>query len=80
MTWLDKALCSKDKDSHKWLSFDYSDIEYARAVCNKCTVKVECLMTSEDRMMVGMIAGLSEFERMILKWKEAKELNESNWQ
>ena len=74
MTWLDKAVCAKDKHSEYWLSYNLEKIEYAKLGCEKCTVAMECVAnaaSSEDEP-VGVIAGLSEFERRLSKWKEER--------
>lgn len=80
MNWIDKALCKADENPHKWISYNYSDIEYAKSICVGCSVKIECAIAADSSGMYGVIAGLSEFDRLNLEWKEAKSLNESNWE
>lgn len=81
MTWIDRAICSNDKNPARWLSFDLKDIEYAKDGCNKCPVKKQCIMSSVngDGLVVGVIAGLSEFDRLMMDWEESKVLDDDNW-
>lgn len=78
--WQDFALCRKDKNPNKWFSFDIDDINYAKNVCRKCTVRNECLISaiSSDNFL-GVNAGMSEYEFLIETWVEAKEYDETNW-
>lgn len=74
MSWLNKAVCRKDKHSDYWTSYNLEKIEYAKAGCEKCTVQKECVMTAmqSDEEPVGVIAGISEFERRLAKRKGSK--------
>lgn len=82
MTWLDKAICSKDKHSDYWLSYNLEKIEYAKSGCEKCSVQIECTMNalSQEEEPVGVIAGVSEYERLFKKWKEVTDINGVNWE
>lgn len=81
MTSFHLAICYNDKFKHKWLSFRLDDIEYAKSECSKCKLKKECALAMlKEEYVVGVRAGLSEFERMNILWKEAKNQDESNWE
>lgn len=78
---MSKAVCRKDKHSDYWTSYNLEKIEYAKSGCEQCPVKKECFMSaySSGDQPVGVIAGLSEFERRVLTWKEDQDKNGSNW-
>jgi hypothetical protein len=82
VNWLDKAVCASDKHSDYWLSYDLEKIDYAKSGCDKCTVHIECFTNSisMDDEPVGVIAGLSEFERLLARWREVTDINGSNWE
>jgi hypothetical protein len=69
--WLSVAICRKDNHSDYWLSYDLDKIEYAKQGCAKCSVQKECAISSlsQDDNPVGVIAGLSEYDRLIIQWK-----------
>lgn len=81
--WRAKAICASDRNPEKWLSYETSDLEYARDGCKICQVKRECLLTAiesdDDVSFVGMTAGVSEYEYLLHIWKEVENENESNW-
>jgi len=45
-------------------------------------VHIECFTNSiaMDDEPVGVIAGISEFERLLADWKEVTDINGSNWE
>lgn len=78
--WIDKALCAQDEQPTAWLSYDIEDIQYARYRCSICTVRKECFLNAwQNDPYVGVNAGISEYDFLILTWKEAKKPNGSNW-
>lgn len=78
--WRKKAICSGDKKSSSWLSYDYKDVEYAKEGCSRCSVRKECLITAlNNDSFIGVIAGISEYDYLISTWQEAARENESNW-
>lgn len=78
--WKDKAVCANDKYPNKWLSYDFSDVGYAKNGCAKCTVRKQCLANAlQNDSFVGVIAGMSEYDYLNSIWKRASEENESNW-
>lgn len=80
-SWLQSALCKKDSHPHRWLSSNIDDINYAKNVCRKCTVRMECLVSAiyEREEFIGVNGGLSEIEYLMSIWKEAESEQESNW-
>ncbi len=81
MNWRDKAVCSKDKHSDYWLSYNQDKIKYAKEGCSKCSVTLECFLNSLDSEEdVGVISGISEFERLVSRWKAVSDINGNNWQ
>jgi hypothetical protein len=77
--WRDKALCSNDKNSEKWFSYNIDDIQYAKSVCKKCTVRLECITNALSDGFYGVNAGISEYDYKLITWKEAGSEDESNW-
>lgn len=78
--WTSFALCKQDNNPTKWFSFDLNDINYAKNVCRKCTVRNECLMSAlESDEFVGVNAGISEFDFLNKTWLEAREIEKTNW-
>jgi hypothetical protein len=78
--WESFALCKKDDIPSRWLSSNIDDINYAKNICRKCTVRFECLtsaLTSEQ--FVGVNAGLSEYDFLNKTWMEARSVEENNW-
>ena len=64
----------------RWLSFDIDDINYAKNICRKCTVRNECLMSAlELDTYIGVNAGISEFDFLNMTWVEARTIEETNW-
>lgn len=79
-SWRQKAVCASDPHAEKWVSYIYDDVQYAKNGCARCDVRKECLasaLMNED--IVGVMAGISEFEYLMYTWHEALEENESNW-
>jgi hypothetical protein len=82
MNWRSQAFCALDKDPKRWISFDLEDIQYAKAGCASCKVIKQCALhagETED-MITGVIAGLSEFDRLIASWKEVNSVHDDNWE
>lgn len=78
--WKELAVCAQDSDPSAWLSYDYQDVQYAKEGCSRCEVRTECFTTAWHLpLYVGVNAGISEYDYLILTWKEAKKKNESNW-
>ena len=77
--WREQALCSKDKYSEKWFSYNIGDVQYAKSVCKKCTVRLECITNALSDEFYGVNAGISEYDYKLITWKEAGSENESNW-
>jgi hypothetical protein len=78
--WREFALCAKDSKSERWHSYDIDDIEYAKSICKKCKVKMECITTAlQAPEYYGVNAGISEFEFKLLTWKKASTIYETNW-
>lgn len=81
MSWLSKAVCRKDKHAEYWTSYNLEKIEYAKSGCDRCDVQRECRMNalSLNDEPVGVIAGISEYERRLLLWKEEDQDNGFEW-
>lgn len=77
--WRDFTLCSDDKYSEKWFSYNIDDINYAKSVCKKCTVRLECISSALSEVFYGVNAGISEYDYKLITWKEAGKKNDSNW-
>jgi hypothetical protein len=78
--WLSKAVCAVDEQPSAWLSYDIKDIRYAKIGCSKCSVRAQCMLNAyQNDPYVGVNAGISEYDFLILTWKEAKKVNGSNW-
>lgn len=78
--WRKNAICSGNKKSGSWLSYDMSDVEYAKKGCSTCTVRKECLLTAlNNDSFIGVIAGISEYDYLVHTWQEATRENENNW-
>ena len=77
--WRELALCSNDKNSEKWFSYNIDDIQYAKSVCKKCTVRKECISAALMGNFYGVNAGISEYDYKLITWKKAKKENDSNW-
>lgn len=77
--WRDFALCSKDKSSEKWFSYNIDDIKYAKTICKKCTVRMECVSNALNEGFYGVNAGISEYDYKLITWKKAGKENVSNW-
>jgi hypothetical protein len=78
--WEDFALCKKDNDAGKWLSLDINDINYAKNICRKCTVRNECMISAlSQKEYIGVNGGVSEYEFLTMTWVEARKIEENNW-
>jgi len=78
--WGIKALCRFDPNPHKWLSPRRHEIEEAREICHKCTVRPECLFAAVyEGDFVGVNAGLTEIEYLMKTWEEVEFEHETNW-
>jgi hypothetical protein len=79
--WASVALCKKDSKSYSWLSSNIDDINYAKDVCRRCSVRPECLYSAvyEKDQFIGVNAGMSEIEYLIRTWQEVDQEDESNW-
>ena len=79
--WLSEALCKKDSNSHLWLSSNIDDINYAKDVCRRCPVRIECLYSAiyDKDEFIGVNGGLSEIDYLIRTWEEAEDEHEDNW-
>lgn len=71
MSWRDKAVCFNDPNSSYWTSYEYDKVQYAREGCYGCPVKMQCMMAhADDPYAAGVIAGLSEFDRLMIDNRE----------
>lgn len=78
--WRKRALCLIDKNSRHWFSYKYSEVEYAKAVCQSCTVRKECLVNMwETDSFYGVNGGLSEFDIMEITWRKVKKADDPSW-
>lgn len=79
--WINAALCRNDIDSHKWLSSNIDDINYAKDVCRRCTVRMECMTAAiyEKDSFIGVNGGMSEIEYLMSTWEEVSSEDETNW-
>lgn len=78
--WLNEAVCANDERPTAWLSYDINDVQYAKLGCSKCTVRKQCILNAfRNDPYVGVNAGISEYDFLMLTWKEATKVNGSNW-
>lgn len=79
--WHRSALCKKDDFPSFWLSSEIDKVRYAQAVCQKCTVRVECFLSAiyERDEFIGVNGGVSEIEFLIRTWEEVEDAEQSNW-
>lgn len=71
MSWRNKAICFNDPNSAYWLSYNIEKIKYAKQGCVRCPVQEECLISViDDEHVVGVVAGTSEFDRLVMVNKE----------
>lgn len=78
--WRVIAVCANDEQSIAWLSYDIEDVQYAKHGCSQCKVRAECFLNAWDnKPYVGVNAGISEYDFLMLTWKESKKSNGSNW-
>lgn len=78
--WRKRALCLIDKNSRHWFSYKHSEVEYAKVVCQSCTVRKECLVNMwETDSFYGVNGGLSEFDIMEITWRKVKKTDDSSW-
>jgi len=81
VNWRNSAVCANDKNHSYWISYNLEKIEYAIDGCKKCTVVKECILyNSELEEVIGVVAGTTEFDRLVSKWKKVEDINDSNWQ
>jgi hypothetical protein len=78
--WRAEAVCADDPYAERWVSYKYDDVQYAKNGCARCEVRKECLVSAlSNDGIVGVVAGISEFEYLMHTWHEATRENESNW-
>ena len=72
MQMFDGALCASDKNSQYWVSYEESEVEYAKMRCRSCNASDLCLgyLLSSWDDSVGVLAGISEYDRLEMKWEE----------
>jgi hypothetical protein len=67
VTWRDQAVCYNDVNSSYWVSYNLDKVRYAKAGCARCQVVKQCLSSvSDESTIVGVLGGLSEFDRLII--------------
>jgi predicted RecB family nuclease len=66
------AICATDAKSHYWVSYEESEVEYAKMRCRSCSASEQCLayLFSSWDDLVGVLAGISEYDRLEMKWEE----------
>jgi hypothetical protein len=79
-SWRKKALCLIDKNSKYWFSYKRDEVEYAKSVCQSCTVRKECILHMwESESFYGVNGGLSEYDVMQETWKQVNKADDTNW-
>jgi hypothetical protein len=81
VNWRERAVCFNDTNSSFWVSYNLEKVKYAKNGCANCSVHNECIQSAyvEDDEPIGVIAGLSEYDRLLSKWKKVSDLNGNNW-
>lgn len=74
--WTKDALCKFDK---RFTSFHINDVTYAKVVCAKCPVQVECIIANAEIDGSFISAGLSKYDRLMIQWRRVDNENESNF-
>jgi len=78
--WGHKALCRRDNFPEAWTSSRRSDMEYARQICSRCTVRPDCLFSAiYEQEFIGVNAGITEIEYLMKTWQEVEHEEEDNW-
>jgi hypothetical protein len=78
--WIKDAVCHSDDKRHFWTSSVFEEIEYAKAACADCPVKVPCIVSSIDDLdFAGVVSGMSILDRLMFRWKKVNNVKESNW-
>lgn len=74
MTWRSQAVCHNDVNSSYWVSYNLDKIRYAKDGCSRCQVVKQCLASaSVEPTIVGVVGGLSEFDRLMVSNKIKEE-------
>lgn len=70
-TWHDRAAC-RGQDTELWFSIDADDREAAKAICNRCPVRLDCLDEALDEergqskeYRAGIRGGMNAEERIL---------------
>jgi hypothetical protein len=77
--WQQKAYCRKSENTKFWLSFDLDEIEQALHGCSICEVSKQCAKSYAQYGGQGVIAGTTDFDRLMSKWRKAVDVNDNNW-
>ena len=76
MEWLKDAAC-RDIQDPLFISSRYEDIELAKEICETCPVMDSCMLHFHDAS--GVIAGTSDYDRLVTRWKRVENVRNSNW-
>jgi len=78
--WVLESVCINDETPSSWLSYNIKDIKYAKDGCSRCEVRIPCFLRAwgEDSY-AGVNAGISEYDILMLTWKETSKENGKNW-
>lgn len=80
MSWTSRAICHQSDNRKYWLSYDVHEISHALDGCSICKVKKQCAESYADvDYFVGVVAGTTEFDRLMSKWKKVVDVNDDNW-
>lgn len=74
--WTRDALCKFDK---KFTSFHIDDVNFAKSVCERCSVQVECIIANAEIDGTFMSAGLSKYDRLLIQWKKVDSEDEGSF-
>jgi|TARA_Y100000034_G_scaffold136284_2_gene211982 hypothetical protein len=74
------SVCSDDDNRHFWVSYVEEEIEYAKNKCGECSFFDKCLVfMATTEYPGGVMAGVSEFDRLEMKWRKVDSEEQSNW-
>jgi hypothetical protein len=77
--WKESALCLDHENRNLWFSYKKEDVDSAKEICKKCTVRTECFVSMWNTgNFYGVNGGVSEFEYLQLTWKEVSSEKANN--
>lgn len=77
--WKAQALCLDHPERLIWFSYKKEEVDRAVKICKKCPVRTDCFISSWDTGdHYGVNGAISEFEYLMLTWKEVDSEKQNN--